>query len=153
MRIGVYGTDLTNDGSWISLRQNLPLIVDDGHETVSTAHEEGVANIYWGDDFGGVVLDFRSAVCERADGLMMYAAVGRVDIKGLAAALAAAGCRRAMELDINGTWPQFDTYSHGGSVPVGLDPRMTHLTRYLTSSSKDFIALFDPALLPPGIVS
>lgn len=150
MTIGVYGKDLTNDGSWTSLRQNLPLIVDGGHEVVSVASEPGVAHIYWGDDFGGVVRDLRSALCLRRDGRLMYAVVGPVDIDGLAAALVAAGCERAMELDINGSWPQFVTIDRSGptSAGVGLDPRMAHLDRYLTGSSKDFIALFDPALLP-----
>ena len=150
MTIGVYGKDLTNDGSWTSLRQNLPLIVDGGHEVVSVASEPGVAHIYWGDDFGGVVRDLRSALCLRRDGRLMYAVVGPVDIDGLATALVTAGCERAMELDINGSWPQFVTIDRSGPTPagVGLDPRMTHLDRYLTGSSKDFIALFDPALLP-----
>lgn len=150
MTIGVYGKDLTNDGSWTSLRQNLPLIVDGGHEVVSVASEPGVAHIYWGDDFGGVVRDLRSALCLRRDARLMYAVVGPVDIEGLAAALVTAGCERAMELDINGSWPQFVTIDRSGptSAGVGLDPRMSHLDRYLTGSSKDFIALFDPALLP-----
>ena len=156
MTIGVYGTDLTNDGSWVSLRQNLPMIIDGGHETVSTAHEDGVANIYWGNDFGGVLLDYRSALCVRADGLLMYAAVGRVDINGLTRALLAAGCQRAMELDMNGHWPQFITYTNPGTssrLPVGLDSRMGHLERYASAgSTKDFIALFDPALLANGVV-
>ena len=154
--IGVYGVDLTNDGSWLSLRQNLPLIIDGEHETVSTAHEQGTTNIYWGDDFGGVVLDFRSAICVRSDGLMMYAVVGRVDINGLVKALIGAHCRRAMELDINGSWPQFVSVERtdpASSQPNALDSRMTHLSRYLTGgSTKDFIALFDPLLLPPNVV-
>ncbi len=156
MAIGVYGKDLTNDGSWVSLRQNLPLIVDGGHEAVSTAHEAGVSSIYWGNDFGGVILNFRSALCERSDGMLMYAVVGKVDINGLTRALVEAGCNRAMELDINGRWPQFVSFDQTGSVPptpVALDSRMSRLTRYVTvGSTKDFIALFDPALLPPDIV-
>ena len=64
LAIGVYGRDLTNDGSWVSLRQNLPPVVDRGKEAVSNAHEAGGA-IYWGDNFGHVLLDFRSALCRR----------------------------------------------------------------------------------------
>jgi hypothetical protein len=156
MTIGVYGTDLTNDGSWVSLRQNLPLVVDDGKDVVNTAREPGARRIYWGDNFGGVVLDLRSALCLRTDGLMMYAVVGNVDIDGLAAALIGANCKRAMELDINGHWPQFVTFGQPGAtrrIPVALDSRMAHLDRYLTTgSTKDFIGLFDPALLPPNVV-
>jgi len=156
LTIGVYGTDLTNDGSWVTLRQNLPLIVDDGREVVSTARERGQAHVYWGDNFGGVLLDLRSALCIRTDGLMMYAVVGNVDINGLAAALIGAGCKRAMQLDINGRWPQFLTFDQPGTssrAPIALDTRMTHLDRYLTvGSKKDFVALFDPMLLPPNVL-
>ena len=155
LTIGVYGADFTNDGTWVSLRQNLPMIVDGGHETVTTAREPGVVRIYWGDNFGGVQLDQRSALCLRTDGMLMYASVGKVDINQLAAALVAAGCVRAMELDINGSWPQFVGFDHPGTpqrVPVALDQRMTNLTRYLTGSTKDFVALFDPASLPAGVV-
>ena len=56
---------------------------------------------------GHVALDQRSALCQRADGLMMYAVVGKVDIDGPARALISARCERAMELDINGSWPPF----------------------------------------------
>jgi len=155
--IGVLGIDLTNDGSWVSLRQNLPLIVEGEQDVVSAAHEPGVATIYWGDNFGGVVLDQRSALCQRTDGLMMYADIGKVDIHGLARALVAAHCQRAMELDINGSWPQFVSFNQPGSFtpdPIALDPSMSHLHRYLTAgSTKDFIALFDPATLPPNTVN
>lgn len=154
--IGIYGTDLTNDGSWSSLRQNLPMVVDGGREVVSTAHEVGVDKIYWGNDFGGAELDYRSALCIRTDGLMMYAEVGRVDINGLTRALVSAGCLRAMELDINGKWPQLVTFTNPGTAtrdPIALDSRMGHLDRYLTTgSTKDFVALFDPALLPNDVV-
>ncbi len=155
LSLGVYGQDFTNDGSWVSLRQNLPLIVDGGHESVSTAHEPGVAHVYWGADYGGVMLDLRSALCQRFDGLMMYAVVGKVDVRGLANALVDAGCSRAMELDMNGTWPQFTSFDPGtGRIgPIPLDARMSHLDRYLTAgAAKDFVALFDPGVLPPNVV-
>ena len=156
LTIGVYGTDLTNDGSWVSLRQNLPLVVDGGKEVVSIARERGNAHVYWGDNFGRVVLDLRSALCIRTDGLMMYAVVGSVDINGLASVLVGAHCNRAMELDINGRWPQFLTFDQPGRpsrTPIALDSRMAHLDRYLTvGSSKDFIAVFDPSVLPTDVV-
>lgn len=152
--LGAYGRDLTNDGSWVSLRQNLPPVIDGGREVVSTAREQGSPSIYWGDDYGHVTLDRRSAICRRVDGLIMYVVTERVDIRGLADVLLAAHCDFAMELDINGSWPQFVSFtpSTGARAPVGLTPEMTHLSRVTTGSTKDFIALFDPALLPPGVV-
>ena len=153
--LGVYGRDLTNDGSWASLRQNLPPVIDGGVEAVSAATEQGSSAIYWGDDFGHVTLDRRSAICRRADGLMMYVVTERVTIQGLARVLLAASCDFAMELDINGSWPQFVSFTPGQTgapAPTPLTPEMTHLDRVLSGSTKDFIALFDPALLPPDIV-
>ena len=156
LSIGVYGVDLTNDGSWVSLRQNLPMIVDGAASVVESAHGPGGGRIYWGDNFGHVVLDLRSALCLRTDGSMMYAVVGKVDIDGLAAVLVDAGCRRAMELDINGRWPQFVTFPRSGPnppTPVALDGRMSRLDRTVgAGSTKDFIALFDPSTLPAGVV-
>jgi len=156
MTMGVYGVDLRNDGSWASLRQNLPLIVDGGQPVVSTAREVGISAIYWGLNYGGIKMDLRSALCLRPDGLMMYAVVGLVDIYGLADALVSAGCVRAMELDMNGNWPQFiaPRHRHPGAGPmVPLDGRMSHLDRYFTSGAKkDFFALFDPAALPANAV-
>ena len=153
--LGVYGRDLTNDGSWASLRQNLPPVIDGGVEAVSTATEQGSSAIYWGDDFGHVTLDRRSAICRRADGLMMYVVTERVTIQGLARVLLAAGCDFAMELDINGSWPQFVSFTPGQTgvpTPTPLAPAMTHLDRVISGSTKDFIVLFDPALLPSDIV-
>lgn len=153
--LGVYGRDLTNDGSWVSLRQNLPPVIDGGVEAVSTATEQGSSAIYWGDDFGHVTLDRRSAICRRADGLMMYVVTERVNIQGLARVLLAARCDFAMELDINGSWPQFVAFTPGQNgvpTPTPLTPAMTHLDRVISGSTKDFIALFDPALLPSDIV-
>lgn len=116
LTLGVYGTDLSNDGSWASLPQNLPMVVDNGKEVVSTARERGNAHIYWGDNFGRVVLDLRSVLCIRTDRLMMYTVVGSVDINGLAEVLVGAHCTRAMELDINGHWPQFFTRDQPGGT-------------------------------------
>lgn len=153
--LGMYGRDLTNDGSWASMRQNLPPVIDGGVEAVSTATEQGSSSIYWGDDYGHVTLDRRSAMCRRADGLMMYVVTERVNIQGLAKVLLAASCDFAIELDINGSWPQFVSFTpgqDGAPTPSPLTPAMTHLDRVISGSTKDFIALFDPALLPSDIV-
>jgi hypothetical protein len=85
----------------------------------------------------------------------MYLAVGDVDITLLGRVLVAMGCLTGMQLDINGNWPQFDTYRGFGApkrTPVLLDRRMSNAARYLRHSDKDFIALFDPDTLPQGTV-
>uniref|UniRef100_A0A6J7PEV1 Unannotated protein n=1 Tax=freshwater metagenome TaxID=449393 RepID=A0A6J7PEV1_9ZZZZ len=150
LALGVWGKDLTDDGSWASVRQNLPPVVMDG--VVSVKKFPGT---YWGDDFHRVTFTYRSAICTRRDGLLMYVAIGDVDIMLLGRALVVMGCITAMQLDINGNWPQFDTYGGFGQdkrVPALLDRRMSNASRYLRRSSKDFIALFDPATLRDGVL-
>ena len=143
------GSDITNDGSWVSLRQNLPPIVENGASSISR-----YPGTYWGDNFHQVQDDFRSAICTRADGRLMYVAMGMVRIETLARTLPALGCVLGMELDINGNWPQFVSYQGTTNEKSAdlLDKRMSNPRRYLRKSDKDFIALFDPALLPAGVV-
>ena len=148
--IGVYGKDLVDDGSWVSLRQNLPPVVSDGRSSV-----DDYPNTYWGDNYHKVVFTYRSAVCTLPDGKLMFVTMGDVDIKLLADALVTMGCRTAMELDINGDWPQFATYTGFGTTDrsgVLLDRRMKNKNRYIKNSEKDFIAFFDPETLPTGVV-
>jgi hypothetical protein len=148
--LGIYGQDMTNDGTWLSFRQNLPPIVLNGKKSLSL-----YPGTYWGNNFHSVDLDYRSAICNRADGRLMYVAMGMVRIGTLADEMAALGCTTAMELDINGHWPQFAWYDGLGTATrsgVLLDTRMWKPFRYLTSSEKDFIAMFDPATLPKGAV-
>jgi len=150
LALGVWGKDLTDDGSWASVRQNLPPVVMDG--AVSVKKFPGT---YWGDDFHRVTFTYRSAICTRRDGLLMYVAIGDVDIMLLGRALVVMGCLTAMQLDINGNWPQFDTFGGFGQdkrVPALLDRRMSNAARYLRRSTKDFIALFDPATLRDGVL-
>lgn len=147
--LGEYGRDLTDDGSWVSLRQNLILIVDGGVSQVQRGIQEGV---WWGADNGNEVYVPRSAACTRADGRLAYLMVADVDAHQLAQALINVGCEKAIQLDINGTWPTLFWYEHGvdGSLtPHFLDSRMRGTTRkYLDTSTKEFFAFFDATLVP-----
>jgi hypothetical protein len=151
LRLGVWGRDMTaSSASWVSVRQNLPPVVFQGKVSINE-----FPGTYWGDNFHSVTFTYRSAMCSLADGRLMYVTVGNVDINLLGQSLVAMGCRTGMELDINGNWPQFDTYGGFGTpvrTPSLLDRRMSNASRYLNGSEKDFIALFDPATLPPGVV-
>ena len=65
------------------------------------------------------------------------------------------GCLTAMQLDQNGTWPFFATFKGIGTTErkaVLLDQRMIRGERVLGASRKDFIALFAPDLLKPGVL-
>jgi hypothetical protein len=62
----------------------------------------------------------------------------------LADVLVALGCRFAMQLDINGNWPQFAVFTGFGTDerrPVLVDRRMEVPMRYLAGSKKDFVAV------------
>ena len=146
--IGVWGEEMKPDEEWASLRQNLPPLVAE-NKSVYASYKE----VDWGQDFDNKVYSFRSAVCLRMDGLMMFVAVGKVNIGMLADTLVFLGCRTAMQLDINGTWPFFSTYSNFGKTNRHgrtIDVRMGDPDRHLNGATKDFIGLFDPQTLKPG---
>ena len=148
--IGVWGDDMGDLDSWTSLRQNLPPLVMKG----KSVYKDYPA-VDWGDDFGNKIYNFRSAVCLRTDGMMMFVAVGKVNIGMLADTLIVLGCKTAMELDINGEWPHFAGYNDFGSrnrSGFTIDNRMGDPNRHLNGSTKDFFALFDPETLRAGAV-
>jgi hypothetical protein len=146
--IGEFGRDMKDDGTWMSFRQNLPLLVDQGVSMVDAR-----SDTWWGADFGNVLFVLRSSICQLADGRLMYGAVGKVDAKTLAQSLVNMGCQRAMQMDINGTWPTFHTFpveADGAQHGNALDKRMGGgRDRYLTGSTREFFAFFDAGALPP----
>jgi hypothetical protein len=148
--VGVWGDDMGDIETWTSLRQNLPPLVVNG----KSVYKDYPA-VDWGKDFGNKVYNYRSAVCLRTDGMMMFVAVGKVNIGMLADTLIVLGCKTAMELDINGEWPHFAGYNDFGKKNRSgftIDKRMGDPNRHLNGSTKDFFALFDPDTLPSGAV-
>ena len=147
--VGELGRDLFDDGSWLTLRQNLILLVDGGQPMLERGKQE---HIFWGADQGNEVYVNRSAACEFADGRFAYVMAGRVDAPQLAQVLINVGCVKAIQLDINNAWPTFLLYEHGldGSLlPHPLDKRMNiNPQRYVQGSSKEFFAFFDATLVP-----
>ena len=148
--VGIWGDTITDKDSWASLRQNLPPLVHNGKSVYAN-----YPKVDWGNDFGNKVYNFRSAICLRTDGLMMFVAVGKVNIGMLADTLVVLGCKTGMELDINGQWPYFSVYSDFGKATRRgeiIDNRMGDPNRHLNGSTKDFFALFDPETFPSGAV-
>ena len=148
--VGIWGDTITDKDSWASLRQNLPPLVHNGKSVYAN-----YPKVDWGNDFGNKVYNFRSAICLRTDGLMMFVAVGKVNIGMLADTLVVLGCKTGMELDINGQWPYFSVYSDFGKATRRgeiIDNRMGDPNRHLNGSTKDFFALFDLETLPAGAV-
>lgn len=141
--MGRLGRDVMDDGHWVSLRQNLELIVDDGESRV----REGIANgVWWGADYGNEVYVKRSGLCVIDDGRLAYVMADQVDAEQFAQSMIAMGCTRAMQLDINEDWPSFSVYrvDSGEVVPQFVDGRMSgNPRRYLDGSTKEFFAFFE----------
>ena len=150
MHVGVWGDDMHRNDGWVSLRQNLPPLVKDGKVTWSDYKWTD-----WGTDYGDKMYTYRSGLCARTDGSLMFVSVGDVNIDLLAKAMLQFGCRTGMELDINGNWPHFSTYSGFGTTNRygrTLDTRMGDPLRFINGYEKDFFALFDPKMLPAGLL-
>jgi hypothetical protein len=146
LTLGVYGRTITDDGSWVSLRQNLPPLVLEGKSVI-----DDYPGTYWGDNFGGVTATFRSAVCTIADGRLMYVAMGKQTIRQFVNGLVRMGCITGMELDNNGSWVRFFTYDGLGTAVrrgIALDPRMGQRQLDFRSMRKEMFVLFDPSLRP-----
>ena len=108
---------------------------------------------YWGDGPKGIKDTLRSALCNMPDGRMMYILAGDVDVEPFGQIVASTGCVLGIELDINGTWPHFATYSGFGTTErtgLPLERRVLDKQRMLRSSWHDFFALFDPYYIPDG---
>lgn len=150
LSIGVYGTDLVDDGTYAVLRQNLPPVVRDGASVIAEN-----PRIYWGDQAGDKTV-FRSALCTLPDGRLAYVATRPMTIDQLAQGLVAIGCRLAMQLDVNFNHVFFSSFAQpGGSQPLGkvLDPWMLNPNRVFGRTTMDFVALFDRAGLEPGVLA
>ena len=148
--IGVYGRDITNDGTWRAMRQNLPPVVLKGKNVVRDA-----GSVNWGEDFHDKVFTLRSGACMREDGKLMHVTVGDADIHLLADTLVYVGCETAMQLDITGQFPQFVTYTSPGKDDRDgkvLDKRMSNANRTLKGWMREFFAFFNPERLPDGVV-
>jgi hypothetical protein len=144
LHLGEWGRDIDPAGRYLSVRQNLPLLVSDG-----VSH--GSKGAAWGLDYGGIRYVLRSAVCELADGRLMYVIAHKVDALLLGEILTRAGCTQAMQLDINGNWPSLYVFDDGN--PRLLDSKVgAPRHRYLNGSTKDFFAFFDRSTLTPGVL-
>ena len=150
VQVGALGHDVVPSADDISLRQNLDLIVDAGKPVTELASDP---NRIWG--FTGPRNNefvWRSGVGVTSDGAVVWVGGPALSIVDLAQTLVRAGAVRAMQLDINQEWVQFNTYAatgdkvHGAKLLAG----MGHANdRYLTPDTRDFVAVFTrPALVP-----
>jgi hypothetical protein len=138
VHVGEWGTQLSPSGwagnPWVSLRQNLTLLVKDG-VLFDPKHSK-----QWGWSGKGELYILRSAVCERYDGRLLFVIMGKTDAVLLAKTLKNAGCKNAMQLDVNEAYPRGYYFNNG--TPHRLDRRQTGGdTLYYTGSYREFVTL------------
>jgi len=135
--VGQWGRDVRMTSEVVAVRQNLNLLVENGHPVPGLNQ---VANTW------------RSGLGVTANGALVYVA-GPMTIVDLANLLVRAGAVRAMVLDMNPEWPVFATYSPAranapASASNGTDllSSMTQTpARFFQSSyARDFITMSGP---------
>jgi hypothetical protein len=137
-RIGVWGHGLPAPGEAVySVRQNLQPLVERGRPTPASA-DWGL----WGATLGGGESVARSALGQDSSGDLMYAASISTTPADLAQALARAGARSAMELDINPEWVQLDVARRpGGPLTAAVPGQNRPADQYLVGWTRDFITV------------
>jgi hypothetical protein len=137
-RIGVWGHGVPVAGEAVySVRQNLTPLVLNGKPTPAAADWS-----VWGATLGGGEFVARSALGQAADGDLEYAASMSASPADLASALARAGTRVAMELDINPEWVQLDVAGRpGGPLRVAIRGQNRPANQFLEGWARDFIAV------------
>jgi hypothetical protein len=142
--VGVWGRDDRMDANVVSVRQNLVLILDGGQPVSGIDQND---HHRWGRTLGNKVFVWRSGVGIRPDGTLVYAASNGLTVATLATMLQAAGCVRAMELDINPEWVTFNQFTHPNADASALSatkllPDMHRpAERFLGTDSRDFVAV------------
>jgi len=142
--VGMWGRDDHLDANVAAVRQNLALILDGGQPVPGIDQND---HHRWGRTLGNRVFVWRSGVGIRPDGTLVYAASNGLTVQTLAEMLQAAGCVRAMELDINPEWVTFNLFTHPDAdtsvmTATKLLPDMRRpAERFLGPDSRDFVAV------------
>lgn len=138
--INYTGQNLGNDLAFV--RQNGPLLIQDGQITVSNPASQKV----WGRVVGSDIFTWRSGIGLNAQGNLIFAAGNSLNPQTLAQALQMAGAVNAIQLDINPHWVRFNIFNYRGngqydSVP--LNQAMPDGSKeYLHGYQKDFFYLY-----------
>jgi hypothetical protein len=151
--VAKWGRDATMGPNVASVRQNLDLIVDQGH-LVSGLQSDATGK--WGATLGNKLLVWRSGVGVTANGALVYAGGPGLSVYTLANVLLHAGAVRAMEMDINTYWVDYFFFKPPTGKPASpangtklLSSMTGSPNRYFEPSSRDFVSMSaDPQ--PPG---
>ncbi len=113
--VGAWGSDVSMAPDVASVRQNLDLLVSNGQPVPGLDASD---TSRWGFTLGNQVYVWRSGVGVTADGALVYVGGPSLNITSLADVLAAAGCVRAMELDINTDWVNMAAFNPAAGQPA-----------------------------------
>jgi hypothetical protein len=141
--VGLWGRDFTDVGAYVSVRQNLALLVDGGRVS-PTATNTSLRP--WGGSTSPTPDVARSALGVSATGDVIFVAGERVTPRQLADALVQVGAARAMELDINANWVTCNLFhpDPATGAPLGVklrDDMRRAAERYLTTDERDFVTV------------
>lgn len=150
MSVGVLGRDFTLGPNTAAIRQNLPLLVDNGQIAASATDRD---THVWGKTLGNIPNVWRSGLGQRDDGTLVYVAGPAMSARTLGNLLVAGGAVRALELDINPNWVTFNIHTFDGTTQVAgaskLLPNMLRSPeRYFSPDDRDFFALFARSPVP-----
>jgi hypothetical protein len=119
-----------------AVRQNLSLLISGG--VVNPAVHDPTTAV-WGKTVGNYAFVWRTGIGMRADGSLVFVIGPSLSIVTLTDLLQRAGAVNAMELDINKDWTSYLTYRGGSPTKLSAD-EVPSAERYLTSSTRDFVA-------------
>jgi hypothetical protein len=150
VRIGAWGRDIQSGGGLIAFRQNCPLLVDAGQ---INPHVNDENRKEWGYTVKNLDTTWRSGVGLSQDGrFLIYAAGNSLTVEALAHALQQAGAEYAMQLDINGYYTRFVTYSATAGQPLTAYKLLKEMTgdptQFLRPYDRDFFYIVSrPAIM------
>jgi hypothetical protein len=142
--IGVWDKTVRMTSSVAGVRQNLKLIVDNGHVPASVNQN---VETKWGATLGGGYYVWRSGLGITRDGRVIFVYGPALDVQDLASLLQRAGAVEGMQLDINPFWMSYEYYQADGHpadpTPVNLLPTQQQTAyRYYSPYSRDFTAVY-----------
>jgi hypothetical protein len=144
IKIGPWDQTLRMTSAVVGVRQNLKLIVDNGHVPASV-NQNVESN--WGATLGGGYYVWRSGLGITRDGRVIYVYGPALDVQDLAELLQRAGVVEGLQLDINPFWMSYEYYQADGHpsdpAPVALLPTQQQTPyRYYSPYSRDFTAVY-----------
>ena len=142
MAVGMWGRDYSfqKNTDIVSVRQNLKLMVDGG-QVVSYIDDSST----WGRADHGSAAVWRSGVGVKADGDIVWVGGNELTAPSLARLLKDAGAVRAMQLDINLRWADFQYFPGRDGNPDNsklYEDFLQGPNKFFVNSTKDFMAVY-----------